>query len=204
MQLEDKLVEDRDAAHAESQQREDILDRGEDTLPAPVTEALHDAALSHRGELLGAVRMILDGQDLEVSQLRMPVRESQALDALQVAVDGTSSDLHQFVYASDRRDLLERALGVLQPNLTHADDQTARELHAQFADLAERVAELRHQLTELEDAQDELQEHQQKAGLEATDAPGDKPTPTPTPTPSVNRGTNASRTASRRFGSRSP
>ncbi|HEY0482148.1 MAG TPA: hypothetical protein VGD37_31730 [Kofleriaceae bacterium] len=178
MQLEDKLVEDRDAAHAESQQREDVEDRGEDTLPAPVTEALHDAALEHRGELLGAVRMILDRQHVEISQLRMPVRESSALDALQVAVDGKSSDLNQFVYASDRRDLLERALGVLQPNLTRADDQTARELHAQFADLAERVAELRHELTDLEDAQDELLEGHEKDALQA---PGAPPKPPPKP-----------------------
>jgi hypothetical protein len=179
VQLEDKLVEGRDAAHEEALQREDVEEHGEDRLPEPVAEALHDAAVEQRGKLLGAIRMILDRQRVEVSEFRMPQRESRALDALQVAVEGRSSDLHQFVYASDRRDLLERALGVLQPSLTRADEQTARELHVQFADLSERVAHLRHELTELEDAQDELLEGHQKEALEAAATPGDKPKPAP-------------------------
>ncbi|HEX7843973.1 MAG TPA: hypothetical protein VF469_41145, partial [Kofleriaceae bacterium] len=181
MQLEDKLVEDRDAAHEEALQREDVEEHGEGRLPEPVTEALHDAALEQRGKLLGAIRMILDRQRVAVSEFHMPQRESRALEALQVAVEGRSSDLHQFVYASDRRGLLERALGVLQPNLTHADEQTARELHAQFADLSERVADLRHELTELEDSQDELLEGHQKEALQAAATPGDKPKPAAKP-----------------------
>jgi hypothetical protein len=179
VQLEDKVVEDRDAAHEEALQREDVEAHGEDRLPEPVTEALHDAALEHRGKLLGAIRMILDRQRIAVGEFHMPQRESLALEALQVAVQGKSSDLDQFVYASDRRDLLERALGVLQPNLTRADERTARELHVQFADLSERVAELRHELTELEDSQDELLESHQKEALETSTAPDDKPKPTP-------------------------
>ena len=182
MQLEDKLVDGREAAHAESQQRADVLAHGEEMLPEPVVEAVHDAALEKRGQLLGAIRMILDRESLIVSNLRLPQLESRALEALQVATSGKSRDLGQFVYASDRRDMLERALAVLQPNLTHADDQTAHELHAQFADLSERVAELRHTLAELEDAQDEL-ETPQKEALEKAE-PGDKPKPKPKPVPS--------------------
>jgi len=72
VQLEEKLVEGLDSAHAELQQREDLLARDEEELPAPVTEALEDASLKIRGELLGAVRMILDGQTLEVSSLHLP------------------------------------------------------------------------------------------------------------------------------------
>ena len=182
MQLEDKVVDDRETAHAESRQREDIAAHGEDTLPAPVIEALQGAALEKRGELLGAIRMILDRQTLAVGSLRLPQREARALEALQVAISGRSSDLGQFVYASDRRDLLEQGLAILQPNLTRADDLTARELHAQFADLAARVGDLRHQLTELEDAQDEVLEPGQKAALEAAAAEAaDKPRPKPNP-----------------------
>jgi hypothetical protein len=180
VQLEDKLVDGRDAAHVESQQREDVLEHGEDMLPEPMVEAVHDASAQQRGQLLGAIRMVLDRQTLVVGQLHLPQREARALEALQVAASGKSGDLGQFVYASDRRDMLERALAVLQPNLTRADDQTARELHAQFADLAARVAELREALTQLEDSQDELFENHQKAALEQGDAtPGDKPKPTP-------------------------
>jgi hypothetical protein len=178
VQLEDKLVEGREAAKAESQQREDVLEHGEETLPASMVEAVHDAGQERRAQLLGAIRMILDRQTLTVAQLRMPRRETRALEALQVATSGKSTSLGQFVYASDRRDMLEQALAVLQPDLTRADDQTARELHAQFADLTARVGELRHQLTELEDSQDELLEGHQKQALEAgATEPGDKPKP---------------------------
>jgi hypothetical protein len=180
VQLEDKLVDGREAAHAESQQREDVAEHGEEALPAPMVEAVRDAGLERRGQLLGAIRMILDRQTLTVNQFHLPQREARALDALQVATSGKSRDLGSFVYASDRRDMLEQALAVLQPNLTRADDQTARELHAQFADLAARVGELRHQLTELEDSQDELLEGHRGAALEAgATEPGDKPKPKP-------------------------
>ena len=184
MQLEDKLVDGRDAAHAESRERADVMEHGEETLPEPLVEAMNDTLLEQRGQLLGAIRMILDNsQTLVVDQLHLPQRETRALDALQVAVSGKSHDLGTFVYATDRRDMLEQALAVLQPNLIHADDKTARELHAQFADVAERVSELRHALTELEDSQDELLEGHQKEALEkaATEPPGSGAKPTPTP-----------------------
>jgi hypothetical protein len=187
VQLEDKLIDGRDAAHEESQQREYVLSHGEgeEMLPAPMVEAVRDAALEVRGQLLGAIRMILDRQTLTIATLHLPQREARALEALQVATSGRSTSLHQFVYASDRRDLLERALAVLQPNLIHADDKTAQELQAQFADLSERVGELRAELTDLEDAQDELLESHQKEALEtAQDEPGAKPTPKPAPKPS--------------------
>ncbi|HEU4734256.1 MAG TPA: hypothetical protein VFT22_40470 [Kofleriaceae bacterium] len=180
MQLEDKLVDGREAAHAEAQQREDVLERGEETLPAPVAEAVQEAGVERRSQLLGAIRMIFERQTLTVGELHLPRRETVALEALQVATTGRARDTGQFVYATDRRDMLERALAALQPDLTHADDQSARELHAQLAELSERVADLRHQLTELEDSQDELLEGTQKAAHEAGAAePGDKPKPRP-------------------------
>jgi hypothetical protein len=180
VQLEDKLVDGREAAHAESQQRVDVLEHGQETLPGPMVEAVQDAGLERRGQLLGAIRMILGRQTLMVGHLHLPQRESRALEALQVAATGKSCDLGQFVYATDRRDLLEQALAVLQPDLTHADDQTARELHAQLADLSERVGELRQVLTDLEDSQDEVLEAHQKAALEqGVTPPSDKPTPAP-------------------------
>lgn len=178
MELKDKLIEDRDAAHLESQQRQELLDRDESQLPSPIVEAIQDQGRERRAQLLGAVRMILGHQTLEVGQLRMPARETRALSALQVAVEGRSADLNEFVYATDRRDLLERALGVLQPDLLHTDDQTAHELRAQLKDLTERVGELRHRLTVLEDAQDDLLRGTPEIAAlttEPTDKPGDKP-----------------------------
>jgi hypothetical protein len=161
-----------------------VLEHGEEALPEPMIEAVQDAALDQRGQLLGAIRMILENsQTLVVDHLHLPQRESRALDALQVAVSGKSHDLGTFVYATDRRDMLEQALAVLQPNLIHADDKSARELHAQFADVTERVSKLREALTELEDSQDELLEGHEKEALEkaATEPPGSGAKPEPEP-----------------------
>jgi hypothetical protein len=184
VQLEDKLVDGLEAAHIESRQREDMEDRGAEVLPEPVVEAIHDAALELRNQLLGAIRMILDRQTLTIASLHLPAREARALEALQVATSGRSTDLGQFVYASDRRDLLERALTVLQPDLLHADNHAARELAAQVGDLSERVADLRSELSDLEDAQDELLDGDQKAALEAGQAPPGPPKPKPPAVPS--------------------
>lgn len=184
MQLADKLVDGREAAHAESQQREDVQERGDEILPEPMIEAVQDKSLELRGQLLGAIRMVLDRQTLSISSLRLPHREARALEALQVATSGKSADLYQFVYAEDRRDLLEQALAVLQPNLIRADDLTAIELQAQFADLVERVGDLREQLSHLEDAQDELENQQpvhKTTTPDATDKPGDQPQPVSDP-----------------------
>jgi hypothetical protein len=179
--LQEKLVENREEAHAESMQREDIELRGEEVLPEPAIEAVVDAGIELRGELLGAIRMLLDREPLSISSLHLPQRELQALEAVQIAVGGRGR-LGEYVYASDRRDMLEQALAVLQPDLLHADDQSARELRAQFDDLSHRVGELREQLSDLEDAQDELLESHHKAALEKGETePGDKPKPEPKP-----------------------
>ena len=181
MQLEKKLFENRESAHTELEQRDVVLEHGEDhlaeRLPDSHIEAIRSADEEGRAQLLGALRMVLDRERLDISQLRMPPRESRALEALRSAVEG-KDERNEFIYASDRRDLLERALGVLQPDLMHTDRETARELHAQFADLTERVALLRDELGDLEDAQDELLEPHEKAALEAL-AAGDKPAPKP-------------------------
>jgi hypothetical protein len=177
VQLEDKLVDGLEAAHAESRQREDIEDRGAETLPEPIIEAVANANHDQRAHLLGAIRMLLDGQSLDVGALHMPTGETVALEALQVATTGRG-ELGQFVYAEDRRDLLERALAVLQPDLSRADNLTARELNAQIADLAARVGEIRETLSALEDAQDEIESEHRAAHEQASD-PDDKPKPTP-------------------------
>jgi hypothetical protein len=125
------------------------------------------------------VRVILDGQALELSSLDLPQLQMEGLIALQVAVTGKSHDLSQFVYASDRRDLLERALGVLQPEFSRSDDGAAREMRTQLEDMVSRVGELRERLLDLEDAQDELIEGRSKEGMEAATDTSDKPKPKP-------------------------
>ena len=177
MQLEDKVVDTRDAAREERQQREDVLAHGEDHLPEPVAEVLvSDAALELRTRLVGAIHRILDRQTLSVGDFHLPALQARALEALKTAVDGRSTDLGQFVFADDRRDLLEQALAVLQPDLTVGDDAAAQALHEELATLTERVGELRHKLTDLEDAQDELDLVPKEATAAASDA-DDKPAP---------------------------
>jgi hypothetical protein len=177
VQLEDKVVEDYGAARAEAQQREDVLSHGEEQLPETAVEAVTESSVQLRGKLLGAIRMVLADQQVHVVELRLPAREARALEALQHAVTGRS-ELGAFVYASDRRDMLEQALAVLQPDLGHTDAKSAEELHAQLSEITTRVGELRHTLTSLDDAQDELVEVQQKATHEQGE-PDDKPKPKP-------------------------
>lgn len=180
VEREEKLVHGPEAALSELRQRDELERRNDEELPAAVEEAVEYGSLQLRGQLLGAVRMILEEQDVELSQLHVPALEMEGLIALQEAVRGRSHDLGKYVYASDRRDLLERALAVLQPDLSLADAGTARELHAQLDDLMQRVGELREELEDLEDAQEELLEAHQKAELEAGAADtGDKPKPKP-------------------------
>jgi len=188
VQLEDKVVEDYGAARSEAQQREDVLSRGDEQLPETVGEAVTASSVELRGKLLGAIRMVLANQQVHVIELELPAREARALEALQLAVTGRS-ELGAFLYASDRRDMLEQSLAMLQPDLIHTDARSAHELAAQLSEITERVGELRHTLTSLDDAQDELVEVQQKATLvdgdsedPAKPAPRDPDAPRPAST----------------------
>ena len=191
MELEHKLVDDRDAARTEAQQREDLEQRGDDLLPEPVIAAIEHATPERRAHLLGAVRMILDGEPVELTLLGFPARETHALSALEIAVRGRD-ELGRFVYAEDRRDLLERSLAALQPDIMHLAGTTALELYTQLTEVSDRVAELRHTLGNLEDAQEELVESEHKTALDAAATPKPPPvsddaaaTNAPAPNPST-------------------
>jgi len=112
-----------------------------------------------------------------VSQMRLPKREQIALEALQTAVSGKSSDLGQFVFAEDRSDMLEQALGVLQSNLTAPMIGSSPSCTRSTAICSHRVAELRHELKELGDSQDELLEANQKVSERGEADSDDKPKP---------------------------
>jgi len=188
VQLEDKVVDNREEARTELKQREDVLARGEDQLPEPVFDALVDHVEDQlRDRLVGAIRGILDGYTVSINDLKLPSLHTRAMEAFKTAVDGRTVPGGQFVYASDRRDLLEQALGVLQPELTVRNDLATANLHAELEGLTGRVGELRHKLTDLEDSQDELLETGQKEALEATAEPGDKPKPKPPSDPDAPR-----------------
>lgn len=127
----------------------------EEELPVLGGAELRDVELAHRSVLFDALRLVLDGERVSIDALFLPARETSALAALQTAVEGHDA-IGEFVFAEDRRALLEQALAVLQQNITHGDPAQLAELHAKFDEMSERVGALRERLTNLEDAQEEI------------------------------------------------
>ncbi len=152
----------------------------EEELPVLGGEELRDAELPHRSTLFEALRLVLAGEEVRVDMLYLPQRETRALEALQAAVTGRDS-VGEFVFAEDRRALLEQALAVLQQNVTYGEPEQLAELHAKFDELTEQVGELRERLVNLEDAQDDILEDRQRIVEVAVADAGDKPKPKPGP-----------------------
>jgi hypothetical protein len=171
LRAEEKDLDGADLARETERQRESELEKEDEAeLPELQSEAAHDT--EHSAEVIGIMRAILDRQHVVVDQQQLPARELKALEALQAAVEGKDAKLSQFVFASDRRDLLEQALAVLQPNFVTGDEQHATLLGA-YGDLIERVGLLRTGLVELEDAQDDLLMAKTAAAVIKTDADQD-------------------------------
>ncbi|HSK00144.1 MAG TPA: hypothetical protein VK932_02840, partial [Kofleriaceae bacterium] len=154
----------------------------EEELPELGGEELRDVELPHRSTLFEALRLVIAGEEVRVDMLYLPQRETRALEALQAAVTGRDS-LGDFVFAEDRRPLLEQALAVLQQNVTYGEPEQLAELHAKFDELTEQVGELRERLLGLEDAQEDILEDKVRRVAEAAAAAdrGDKPKPAPGP-----------------------
>lgn len=168
MRYEDKEVEGIDLEHAQEHQREGVV--VEDHLEA--VPALRPEEVEAQDTVaLDAMRAILEHRHLVINDLGLPQRELRALQALQVAVSGKDHELAQFVFASDRRDLLEQALAVLQPKALDERSQP-------YLELVQRVGSLRHELKELEDAQDNLLAANTEVGVvKAESDPADQPKP---------------------------
>jgi hypothetical protein len=164
-----------DGRELEREQRlaESELEKGEDEeLPEVIAEGQRDLAPTDRGALVEAMREILAGHDVVVDVLKLPAHELRALAALQAAVEGRDA-LHAFVFASDRRAMLEQALVVLQPNLAY-DDET-------YAELVTHVGELRRGLSNLEEAQEEMIGEHEHAQLAKPKPPGEVDPDAPKP-----------------------
>jgi len=162
------------------QEKETHVKHEEEELLPDAGEQARDLDQARSGMLLGAMRMILEKQHLAVSSLRLPQREERALAALQAAVSGRTSNTDRFVYAEDRRSLLEQALAVLQPNLAGGDKALLAEMHEQMSMLTRRVSQIRSELEHLEEGQDELIAHELRADKAEAGDTDDKPKPTPT------------------------
>ncbi|HTR54346.1 MAG TPA: hypothetical protein VMJ10_26820 [Kofleriaceae bacterium] len=162
MRAQDKEVDGRELEREQRLAESELDKRDDDELPEVHAEQQRDLARGERAGLLAAMRAILDGEHVIVATLHLPAHELRALEALQEAVEGRDTQLDMFVYATDRRGLLEQALAILQPNLAY-DDET-------YVELVARVGELRRTLVHLEEAQDELEDRHPVAKAKQPDA----------------------------------
>lgn len=151
-------------------------------LPEIGGEELRDVERADGSTLVDAMRQILGNNPLSVDKLALPARELKALDALQKAVTG-KSDTQMFLFAEDRKSMLEQALAVLQPNLTASGKSSElAEMSDSLEQMTKRVASLRQKLTNLSDAQDELMADEKDRFLAAAAAEtDDKPAKPPDP-----------------------
>jgi hypothetical protein len=176
MDLEEKKLEG--AELARDVELEEVVEGPEEETELPVIagEEVHDIELAHRGRLFDAMQLILAGDKVSVSALYLPQRETEALEFLQTAVSGKDT-LGMFVYAEDRASLFEQALAVLQENITHGNAEEIAQLEAKYGAMSDQVSELRHQLSELAEAQDDeerlREDHKDKADDDKP--PQDKP-----------------------------
>lgn len=171
MRFEEKAVDGPELELEEKRQSVDLEEEDQEEVPeiriADVLESTQENVV------LEAMREILEHRHIVINDLRLPQKELRALEALKAAVSGRDGELSQFVYASDRRDLLEQALAVLQPRVMS-------DVTRPFLDLVQRVGTLRHDLKDLEDAQDNLLEANSEVGREKGDTDtADKPKPKP-------------------------
>ena len=179
MRVEEKEVDGLDLEHQEEQKEALLAETKEAELPKLAGEEVRDLEKERTAQLMVAMRMIFERKHLNVTHLRMPQRETLALQALQAAVSGRTTNVDQFVFASDRRSMLEQALAVLQPNLTGGAEQQLAAMSQDFQILSKQVSELRDSLMNLEDGQDELMAGERdRAIAKAGDADtADKPKP---------------------------
>jgi len=120
-------------------------------------------------DVVAAMRKILEGGLVNLDELQLPQRQLNALEAIKTAYEGKDKDLARFVFAEDRRALLEQALAVLQPELS-----SLQALGEPFKELIKNVGELREKLDNLESAEEELRDikvgaEKQEAGDDAGD-----------------------------------
>ncbi|MBA3501565.1 MAG: hypothetical protein M4D80_18675 [Myxococcota bacterium] len=157
MRAEDKELEGPELEREQRVEASHREEHEEQELPLDVTETVRDASFEHRSRVMDALQLILAGEKVNVPLFYLPQREQLALEALQAAVTGADS-MGEFVFAEDRRGLLEQALAVLQQNLVYGEPSQIAELQSKFDSMSEQVGELRGHLSSLEDSQEERDE----------------------------------------------
>ena len=119
MRVEDKQLDGPDLARAQKQIEDQEREEAEvDELAA---EVQRDVDRERRELIVATMRHIVERRHVVVDTLPLAQRDLNALAYLQAAVEGKDPMLAQFVYAEDRKTLLEQALAILQPSLVHED-----------------------------------------------------------------------------------
>jgi len=153
LRQEDKEVDGPELEQAEERKREsELVEEREDELYDLDGLPEREVEAKRAEDIMSVMRTIVAGEQIVINDLKLPKRQLVALEALKAAVDGKDTRLSRFVYAEDRRALLEQALAVLQPEL--ASMQGAK----MFEEMFQKVGELREKLNVLEDSEEELVE----------------------------------------------
>jgi hypothetical protein len=172
LRQEDKEVDGFELERAEERKREsELIEEKEDELHELDGQREIARDRSRTDAITGAMQRILRREHIVLGELDLDRRELRALDALKTAVDGRDQELSAFVYAEDRRTLLEQALAVLQPDLVNLEQLGGEPFRA----LVQDVAELREQLNDLEDAEEAIAPHERGAGKGEAGDSDDKP-----------------------------
>jgi hypothetical protein len=172
LRQEEKEVDGFELEQAEERKREsELIEADEEALYDIDGQPEFEREQERTSTIAGAMRKILEREHIVINDLELDQRELRALEALKTAVDGRDQEIHGFVFAEDRRTLLEQALAVLQPDIANLEKLGG----APFEELVKDVAELRGQLDILEEAQEEIEHHKQAVEKgEASDS-ADKP-----------------------------
>lgn len=159
LRQEDKEVDGFELERDERRRDTELRQDDEEELDGLDGMPVHERKPDRSGVVSAAMHQILEGEHLVINDLDLSQRELRALEALKTAVDGRDQNLHGFVFAEDRRALLEQALAVLQPELASLQQVGGES----FEELVQEIAELREQLGSLEDAQEEVESHRLEA-----------------------------------------
>ena len=207
MRLEDKSLERRDVVdnqQAELLEQAQIDEFGEQRfrtraqggshIPDEYAEAVQ-AAAPVRTEVFATMRDIFDGKEIMTLSQLDPIYQ-RAVEMLAAAVRGHHPRDRTFVFAEDRRMMLEQSLAALQPMLAMGPmtmmDRHAQGLTNEFERLLGDVNGLRLELAKLEATQEEYEPvavvGKAKGGDDDTDADDDadadteaEPEPEPEP-----------------------
>jgi hypothetical protein len=176
LRQEEKEVDGPELEAAEERKREtELVEEKEDEvhdLDGKPYEMEGQRDKDRSGTVVGAMRKILEGEHIVINDLKLPQRELKALEALKTAKTGREGQLDQFVYAEDRRALLEQALAVFQPDIVSLE----REAGQSFDDLMKGVTDLREKLNVLQDSEEEVFQRGDESVKGETES-DDKPKP---------------------------